>query len=83
MRSEQTTDPLRPIERRALERMNTPQEVIACTVCGGRSVTVKAWVDPNTDKVVAWFEGSADVWCDDCQEHNRLDVAPWAPKGTQ
>ena len=46
-------------------------EPLVCSVCGGRNVQIRAWIDPNTDDYIGDCEDD-DAWCDDCGEHVRL-----------
>ena len=43
-----------------------------CAECEGGDVQILAWVDPNTDKVLEYPEGSHHTWCTDCEDHTKI-----------
>ena len=50
-----------------------------CSKCGGTNVSIMAWCDPNTERMVAPVNSvleTDDCWCDDCEEHEKLATLP-------
>mgnify|MGYP006276260139 FL=1 len=45
----------------------------ACTNCGGTRLNQDAWVDPNTEKVIATFD---DFYCKDCDTQCQIEQRP-------
>lgn len=45
--------------------------ITKCAKCGGISIQVLAWVDPDTGIYIADSGGNgiAKNWCSDCEEH--------------
>lgn len=48
--------------------------MIRCEECKGNNVQVKAWINPNTNKITDTNVGdecmNTDTWCDDCNKGN-------------
>lgn len=49
------------------------KEYLVCSVCGGKNVQIKAWIDPNVNETIddSYFDDE-DTWCDDCKNHTGL-----------
>lgn len=47
-----------------------------CTQCGSYDIQVRAWYDPNTDKVGEFCEDTNydECWCEDCMEITTWDT---------
>ena len=45
--------------------------MLVCQNCEGSNIEVRAWIDPNTNKVVDLCSDGEDDdnWCRDCDEH--------------
>ena len=44
--------------------------MLICSKCGGKNVSILAWVDANTNEYTCdGPEGVDHKWCDDCQDH--------------
>lgn len=39
-----------------------------CSICGSDDIQVKAWADPNENRIFDWADES-DCWCEKCQDH--------------
>ena len=44
---------------------------LVCKECGSSNIEVKAWINPNTDKVLDSVsdEDIKDNWCNECSEN--------------
>ena len=46
-----------------------------CTRCGGTNVACEAIVNPNTGKIIDYFDGSfAHAICGDCENENKIFI---------
>lgn len=43
-----------------------------CSVCGGTSIQVQAWVDANTHKYISDIHDDIECWCEDCMRHTEM-----------
>lgn len=41
-----------------------------CDNCNSDNIQIKAWINPNNNKIIDEVEGEEDVWCEDCQGHH-------------
>ena len=50
----------------------TPETAV-CSQCGSESVSVKMWVNPNTNEIKGDAQEEADkAYCDNCEDHVEL-----------
>lgn len=50
--------------------MNNDNIILVCQNCGNEDITVKAWVNPNTDQVMELCDfDSDDRYCENCDQH--------------
>ena len=46
--------------------------IFRCKKCGSTNIQILAWVNPNTNEVVADNE-EKECWCEDCEEHSEYE----------
>jgi len=53
-----------------------PQYVYKCSECNSEDVEIKQWVQPNRNNEIGGNDcpDREDCWCNECEEHHRLDL---------
>ncbi|MDR2005337.1 MAG: hypothetical protein LBQ74_20125 [Prevotella sp.] len=70
---------LEPVDEKAI--VYQLQNVYKCSECGSENVEIRQWVLPNQGDKLAGNDcpEREDCWCNDCQEHYKLDVVQVNP----
>lgn len=47
--------------------------MFVCSECGSDNLMIMAWIDPNTNEIIADVD-ECNAWCDACQKEVRMDI---------
>ena len=54
--------------------MEKDEYKLVCSKCGGSNIQCVAWVDPNTDELIEYWDGDPqDNWCIDCDDNTKFN----------